>query len=113
MAIQGCFCQVSYFMVSGMEKTNQKKRKICRQKFLHYFKKGFPDPKFDNWERGYKWNAHLNWESQLNKKEFRRLLDKQEFYEIANRAVRIETKTNLLFSFEIKVAYLNNTETST
>jgi hypothetical protein len=83
-----------------MEKSIQKKRKTCRKKFLHYFKKGFSDPKYIDWERGYKWNAHLSWEEQLNKKSFTKLLSLKKYQEIANIAVRIETKTNLLFSFE-------------
>jgi hypothetical protein len=72
----------------------------CRKKFLGFFPKGFQDEKYFNWERGYKWNAHLEWEKSLNRKEFRALLQKGEFAEIAARAVRIESRTNLLFSFE-------------
>ncbi|MCE3281080.1 MAG: hypothetical protein K0S44_3271 [Bacteroidetes bacterium] len=77
-----------------------KKRKQCRKKFLHYFKKGFSDPKYYDWERGYKWNAHELWNSQLNRQKFSRLLKEEKYIEIADIAVRIETKTNLLFSFE-------------
>lgn len=72
----------------------------CRKKFLFYFKKGFTTPKYEDWERGYKWNAHVMWLERLNKKEFRRLLDADEYDTIANTAARIESKTNLLFSFE-------------
>jgi len=42
----------------------------------------------------------MQWEEQLNPEEFSRLLSAEQYVEIANRAVRIETKTNLLFSFE-------------
>ncbi len=76
------------------------KRTQCRKKFLRYFKKGFYDPTYIAWERNYKWQAHEEWMVQLNKKEFARLLKEKQFSEIALRAVRIETKTNLLFSFE-------------
>jgi hypothetical protein len=79
---------------------NVKARKECRKKFLFYFKKGFADQKYYDWERGYKWEAHVVWLEMLNKKEFKRLLDAGEYIEIANRATRIESKTNLLFSFE-------------
>jgi hypothetical protein len=79
---------------------NKKQREKGKKKFLHYFKKGYPDQEYYAWERGYKWEAHLAWEEQLNKKEFKRLLDEKNYREIANRAVKIETKTNLLFSFE-------------
>lgn len=36
----------------------------------------------------------------MNKKEYTRLLKERKYSEIANIAVKIETKTNLLFSFE-------------
>lgn len=77
-----------------------KARSRCKKKFLYYFPKGFADAKYYAWERGYKWEAHLAWERDLNKEEYQKLLDKKEYSEIALRAVRLETKTNLLFSFE-------------
>lgn len=77
-----------------------KTRTRCKKKFLYYFPKGFGDPKYYAWERGYKWEAHLAWERDLNKKEYQRLLSEKQYAEIALRAVRLETKTNLLFSFE-------------
>ena len=75
-------------------------RQKCRKKFLFYFPKGFADGKYVDWERGYKWNAHLEWESLLDKKQFENLLKAGKFSEIAQRAVKLETRTNLLFSFE-------------
>jgi hypothetical protein len=84
-----------------MEKKEQTKQRLrCKKKFLYYFKKGYTDQKYYAWERGYKWEAHLAWEKQLNKKEYSKLLAERKYTEIANRAVKIETKTNLLFSFE-------------
>ena len=77
-----------------------KKRDRCLKKFLYYFPKGFADATYLAWERNYKWDAHLVWESLLNRQEFERLLNGREYAEIALRAVRLETKTNLLFSFE-------------
>ena len=53
-----------------------------------------------DWERGYKWEAHEKWMEQLDQKTFRTLLKDKAFEEIAARAVRIESRTNLLFSFE-------------
>jgi hypothetical protein len=76
------------------------RRVKARKKFLYYFPKGFAGEKYKNWERNYKWEAHQQWMEQLNKKEFNRLLTAEEYDTIALRAVRIETKTNLLFSFE-------------
>ena len=78
----------------------QKSRLRCRKKFLYYFPKGFRDQKYIDWERNYKWEAHLSWVEQLNRKEFEQLLSRRKYNEIAMRAARIETKTNLLFSFE-------------
>jgi hypothetical protein len=73
---------------------------ICRERFLGFFPKGFHDPKYIDWERGYKWAAHEQWNETLNRNIFRKLLKQGEFAEIAARAVRLESRTNLLFSFE-------------
>ncbi len=72
----------------------------CREKFLSYFPKGFEDALYLQWERNYKWEAHLAWKERLNRTVFKNLLEAGEYTEIANRAIKIETKTNLLFSFE-------------
>lgn len=84
----------------GKNNPVDKARNTCKKKFLYYFPKGFDDAKYYAWERGYKWEAHLAWEKELNKKEYERLLSAKEYHEAALRAVRLETKTNLLFSFE-------------
>ena len=78
----------------------QKSRLRCRKKFLYYFPKGFTDQKYIDWERNYKWEAHLTWIEQLNRKEYEQLLADRKYSEIASRAARVETRTNLLFSFE-------------
>ena len=72
----------------------------CRRKFLRFFRKGFHDDKYVDWERGYKWEAHEAWQAQLGRAQFRSLLDAGDHNEIALRAVRLESRTNLLFSFE-------------
>ena len=72
----------------------------CRDKFLRYFPQGFHDPVYEDWERNYKWAAHQQWELKLGRKTFRKLLDEGRFDEIAQRAIAIEARTNLLFSFE-------------
>ena len=71
-----------------------------RRKFLYYFPGGFHDETYIDWERNYKWKAHQQWEELLNQNELRHLLQRKEYNEIAARAVRIESRTNLLFSFE-------------
>jgi hypothetical protein len=72
----------------------------CRRKFLRFFPKGFYDPKYIDWERGYKWEAHERWEEILNREVHRDLISEGDFAEVARRAVTIESRTNLLFSFE-------------
>ena len=51
-------------------------------------------------ERRYKWDAHREWVELLDRKTFESLLDVDGYDEIARRALRIESHTNLLFSFE-------------
>jgi hypothetical protein len=72
----------------------------CRRKFLRFFPGGFRDATYASWEREYKWSAHLRWVEQLDGSRMRALLKAGEHEEIARRAVTIESRTNLLFSFE-------------
>lgn len=72
----------------------------ARRKFLRVFPKGFTDLDYVDLERAYKWNAHLNWERSLSQNQFAALLRRKEYSAIAAEAVRIESRTNLLFSFE-------------
>ena len=72
----------------------------ARRKFLRFFPGGFRDPTYLDWERGYKWEAHQQWDQFLSRPTFRALLRAEEFQQIASHAVRIESRTNLLFSFE-------------
>lgn len=72
----------------------------CRRKFLRFFPKGFRDPKYVDWERGYKWEAHERWRELLGREIHRELISDGEHAEVARRAVTIESRTNLLFSFE-------------
>ncbi len=72
----------------------------CRRKFLRFFPKGFYDEKYIDWERGYKWDAHSRWEETLGRGTHRALIGEGDYVEVARRAVGIESRTNLLFSFE-------------
>jgi hypothetical protein len=78
----------------------RRKRAWCRRKFLLHYPGGFEDEDYLELERGYKWRAHLRWSEELGRPELDRLLDAGRFSEVAARAVRIEGRTNLLFSFE-------------
>ncbi|HWT01266.1 MAG TPA: hypothetical protein VN256_13545 [Pyrinomonadaceae bacterium] len=74
----------------------------CRKKFLRFFPGGFRDETYIEWERGYKWETHERWEEALGRDEFRGLLRRGEFAEIAARAVRVEQRSrhSMIFSFE-------------
>jgi hypothetical protein len=71
-----------------------------RRKFLKYYPRGFSDSDYLELERGYKWVAHERWLASLSESDLRRLIENEEFSAIAARAVSIESRTNLLFSFE-------------
>jgi hypothetical protein len=72
----------------------------ARRKFLRVFPGGFADETYLAWERDYKWNAHLRWQEALGESSIRRLVYGRRFAEIARLATSIESRTNLLFSFE-------------
>src|SRR5690349_8961430 len=73
-----------------------------RRKFLRFFPGGFTDPTYLEWERDYKWQTHERWNAVLSKREFGALLRRQEFADIAARAVRVEQQSrhSMIFSFE-------------
>ena len=72
----------------------------CRRKFLRIFPGGFRDATYVDWERDYKWEAHRRWEAALGAQRFAGLLEVRRHDEIAALAIGIESRTNLLFSFE-------------
>ena len=73
---------------------------LCRRKFELYYPEGFDDDTYQVAERGPKDRARLEWEAELAPAAFRKLLARGEFRTIADIAVRIESRTSLLFSFE-------------
>lgn len=78
----------------------QRKALKARRKFLRVFPGGFRDETYIDWERNYKWDAHKKWEAVLAKPAMEALIKAKKFEEIAATATRIESRTNLLFSFE-------------
>lgn len=72
----------------------------CRRKFLRIFPGGFRDPEYIELEREYKWQAHQRWLAALNQERFEVLLREGRHAEIAGAAIAVESRTNLLFSFE-------------
>ena len=72
----------------------------CRRKFLKFFPGGFQDETYIDWERDYKEEAHGRWNEMLSENDLRSLINAGDHAEAARRAVTIESRTNLLFSFE-------------
>jgi hypothetical protein len=72
----------------------------CRRKFLRYFPDGFADETYIDWERDYKWQAHKRWVETINRDEHLKLVKQGRSVEFARHAIAIESRTNLLFSFE-------------
>jgi hypothetical protein len=94
-------------MQTELQRTGSNRRSLtetgarrARAKFLRFFARGFYDETYIAWERDYKWHAHEQWQEALNRHAFKSLLRTKRFDEIAAHAVWIESRTNLLFSFE-------------
>jgi hypothetical protein len=64
------------------------------------FPGGFRDEDYVALERDYKWQAHLRWREGLSENQFATKLRAKQFSDIARLASTIESRTNLLFSFE-------------
>src|SRR5699024_3091391 len=78
----------------------RREARAARRKFLSFFPGAFNDETYVDTERSYKWQAHLRWQEQLSETSLRQLIEGHQFAEIAKRATSIESRTNLLFSFE-------------
>jgi len=85
--------------MTAMPKTMQGPAR-CRRKFLKFFPDGFEDETYIDWERDYKEEAHQRWNEMLDQSALRSLIESGDYTEAARRAVTIESRTNLLFSFE-------------
>jgi hypothetical protein len=72
----------------------------CRRKFELYYPEGFADEAYLIAERAHKERAHRQWEHELGADSFRKQLARGAYRQIADAALRIESSTNLLFSFE-------------
>ena len=72
----------------------------CRRRFLRFFPHGFTDERYLSWERGYKAEAHSRWRAALSARTLVQLLAARQYDVIAREVLRIEARTNLLFSFE-------------
>jgi hypothetical protein len=72
----------------------------AQRKFLRYFPEGYADETFHDWERDYKARAAQRWQEMLGAHELTTLIRGGKYRTVAARAVAIESRTNLLFSFE-------------
>ena len=77
-----------------------RRAQACRRTFLRHFPGGYADDTYLAWERDYKVNAGEAWQRELSQDKLDELIDAKQFDLIAQQAVRIESRTNLLFSFE-------------
>lgn len=86
----------------AVNKINSKALAKHRKRFLRFFPDAFRDRRYLDWEHAYKWESHKLWNELLNEDEYKRLLRRGEFSEIATRALRVEQRTvpPFLFSFE-------------
>ena len=74
--------------------------RTARKKFLHAFPGGFRDETYVEWERDYKWRAHQRWQDDLSEVSFAGSSQIGHLRKHRRLASSIESRTNLLFSFE-------------
>jgi len=81
--------------------SSQKRRvAACKRRFREFYPGGFHDEDYIVMERLYKWDAHRQWQQSLAPDVLKTMLRSGQGAEAASAAVRIESRTNLLFSFE-------------
>src|SRR5581483_1598895 len=91
---------VAHASVFGVVNPIDAKKLRCRRRFLRFFPHGFSDERYLAWERDYKAEAHARWTAKLSARRFAEFLAARQYDEVAVEALRIEARTNLLFSFE-------------
>lgn len=72
----------------------------CRRKFQLYYPEGFDDEAYLVAERAQKERARLQWQAELPPDTFRHRLARGEYRQLVDAALRIESRSNLLYSFE-------------
>ena len=80
--------------------SDRRKVSACKRRFREFYPGGFHDEDYVVMERLYKWQAHRAWASAFGRNSLDAMLRAGRYDEIAATAVKIESKTNLLFSFE-------------
>lgn len=91
-------------LLDNLKKTTGKSKFIsisqATQFFLQLFPEGFYGEKFNKAEREYKVIAHNLSIELLNKEIFLALLQKEDYQQIVQRALKVVNKTNLIFPNE-------------
>lgn len=72
----------------------------CRRKFELYYPGGFFDEAYLIAERAQRERAHAQWQAELAPAQFRKLLARGEYRQIADAALRVEGGTPYLSRFE-------------
>ncbi len=74
----------------------------AKRRFKEIFPGGFSDPTYVDWERGYKWAAHLAWQRELDRATWGGLLAAGAHREIADRIASLyaRSKLNMLALYE-------------
>jgi len=67
----------------------------AKRRFREIFPRGFADPTYLEWERGYKWQAHLAWQEALDRRTWAGLLAAGRHREIAGRVARWYGRSHL------------------
>lgn len=84
----------------SMAATDKRRVAACKRRFREFYPGGFQDEDYIVMERQYKWEAHRSWVGSLGPDRFSSMLRAGQSSEAASTAIRIESRTNLLFSFE-------------
>src|ERR1043165_254864 len=69
--------------------------RTAKRRFREFFPRGFADPTYLEWERGYKWEAHLAWRNALDRETWSQLLAAREYREIGGRIARWYARSHL------------------
>jgi len=80
--------------------TDKRKVAACKRRFKMFYPGGFYDDDYIALERDYKWDAHRAWEEVVGAKGLKARMAAGDYDDLARAIVRIESRTNLLFSFE-------------
>jgi hypothetical protein len=67
----------------------------AKRRFREIFPRGFADPTYLEWERGYKWEAHRAWQETLDRATWSRLLAARRHQEITGRIARWYARSHL------------------